>query len=445
MPLSPKASQYLAASKAQFLNLYGNTPANSSAFDQFVLVIASSAALTASLNDQIDSGYVRSIGIVDPASIALGKRAHYVPGLISYRGNSVAALRLNERAVAAGIVNFDPSTILSSNRSLQAFVIGHELAHAKYVQVHRDETYAVTSAALSYITSETARISALPVAQRRIANIDVTANVVKLVDDAMKEEGRANIAAFNALIADLNNQGIPFGATHLNLIAGTAYGTYLIDPVTGVLHAGLTVSPSGFLAETDANALAAARANQAVQARVTGPAAPTTHNVVYAAFQFGILLYHSSNTPLKIDISQLNLPPTVTFDQFLLESAKVFPVAGTWRVVDSTTGTVRTITVTRALGGGLNPPTVAAPQIGGSIPDAVENSDRLAEKGRETVLPDGIIPVFLNGRLSYLDKYKRPAEIIFDEQGQVSRLTISDSFDPDNGKYRIAVVNVDFR
>lgn len=440
MPLSLKATQYLAEAKTSFLNLYGVTPANSAAFDQFVLVIESSAALTASLNDQIDSGYVRSIGVIDPASVAQGKRAHYVPGLISYRGDSVAALRLNERSASAGIVNFDPSTILSADRALQAFVIGHELAHAKYVQVHRDETYAVTSAALRFISTETAKIATLTSAQRRVATIDVTANITAMVDDAMKEEGRANIAAYNALIANLNNQGIPFGAQHLSLIAGTAFATYLIDPATGALHAGLTVSPSGFLAETDANALAAARANQAVQAGITGPAGLTTHNVAYAAFQFGILLYHSSSVTLEIDISKLNLPSTVTFDQFLFEAAKVFPVAGTWRVMDASTGTVRTITITNAPGGGLNPPTVAVPPIGGSIADAVDDSSELAEKGKAGLLPDGIIPVFLNGRLTYLDKYKRPAEVIFDQFGNVVRVVIADGFDDASGQYGIAIV-----
>ena len=118
MPLSARATQYLAQAKAQFLSLYGNTPTNVTAFDQFVLVITSNASLVAKLNDQVDSGSIRSIGIVDPVSASAGRRAHYVSGLITYTGDTVNALRLNQRPAAAGVINFDPSTISSSNRSL---------------------------------------------------------------------------------------------------------------------------------------------------------------------------------------------------------------------------------------------------------------------------------------------------------------------------------------
>lgn len=63
MPLSAQSEAALQAAKGRFLSEYGNTPANAAAFDSFIVVIRNNPSIANTLNDQIQSGHIRSIGV----------------------------------------------------------------------------------------------------------------------------------------------------------------------------------------------------------------------------------------------------------------------------------------------------------------------------------------------------------------------------------------------
>ncbi|MCO4093009.1 MAG: hypothetical protein HEQ34_13820, partial [Sphingorhabdus sp.] len=470
--LSPQAKKLFDDAKAKYLVLVGNTPENSQKFDNFVNNIDKNRSAASAINDAVDlnngtdRALLKKIDIL-PSKLSDGKdnpqRDNFYDGLIVADRNSngtftrLRVLELSSRFKAGGTLTFSINTIEKASFVSQLFVTAHEVAHAKFAQKFAADVVRAANSAYSAISASTKAIAQLGNSQQASATIDVTAHVRAMVRQRMINEGRANVDAFNQIVADLNVNNIPFGQEHLKAIwQSEEFRNYLvqIDPTfptdeTGNaryrLVPGLTANARGFLDLTDANFSAAADANIAEQARYSSL---TSHNVVYAAGDFATLLLHSSNVPQKIDLSKLNINAGVPFQEFIRQVSQMLKNSlGEYKYVDPTTGAIKSITVTPNPQGGENivsfPDVVSnAPASLSSPPQLIDTAPVPPEAKPEKQLPRGLKRISVDGRDIVVDKFGRELVLEFDRNGNLAGSKAQDGYSRYTGK---AGVTVDVR
>jgi Ca2+-binding RTX toxin-like protein len=237
--------------------------------------------------------------------------------------------------------------------------------------------------------------------------------------------------------AKANNKSL---ADAVIAVESSNYGTYLVDKTTHNLYSQFAVNTNGFLDVTDANINVAGNMDRQVQYAMPNL---YTHNVLYTASELAILLLHSSNVPLKINLASLSINSAVTFDAFLGQVANSMGGSvGTFRVVDATTGIVKTITRSKDATGKINS-VIAAPAIGDASDNLIEalpNSSGLQIAAQENELPDGIAAIGRDGRIVNVDDKGREVSFAYDDYGNTIAMYAFDGFSKITGKPGVTVV-----
>lgn len=429
---NPAVRAMFNALRTQYLASRGNTAVNITRFDAFYATISQNSFLAARANDAQQTGSLRVIDYLgQPPS-------QYDSGLLNgrvVRGNFEALQNTNANGSPniTGTLSFSLDAIEAQSFTA-TFIAAHEIGHAQYAVGSNNAHVAALNTAINFVRQSQYTINRSSDSSN---TIDVTAEIQKIVDIRLQEEGRANIIAYNDLASSyLVSGGVITNADRLALLNGTQFGAYLIDPATGGLLPGLALNTAGLIDVTSPNIQAAG--NAAKQYQLSNPSSGS-HPVVYAAGALAILSSLPSKATLVVDAAALglvfqnaNTGQSQTFAQavnlvaqysFLIGSATGVSIN---QIRDSVTGQTLTIKVdqgqnsTTTSSGAPPDPTNDSP-ISNALTSALQyNEDRNFDGATGATLPEGVSSRWTKNGWTNVDARGRSVRFAFDDRGRIT-------------------------